>query len=208
MILQWCVLPPFLFLLNSRSFPSPFWESYDGYHSHSLFFPSCLTLNIHLFVHIFGASTPPLTYWLHYLSLVVPHSLAISNQGMWKHNLHVSENKHSCTSSVVLHAALKIQWNEDGKVLHEIKSALHFSLHCAYGVPSLHCAYGDLTPYLFDLVCSGAEGVSWLLWKAALSSWNCWQGLSCIGGSRWCSDNVGASWGTGKQSSWRLKSER
>lgn len=31
---------------------------------------------------------------------------------------------------------------------------------------------------------------------------------SCSGGSRWCSDNVGSSLGTGKQSSWRLKSQR
>lgn len=31
---------------------------------------------------------------------------------------------------------------------------------------------------------------------------------SCSGGSRCCSDNVGSSLGTGKQSSWRLKSQR
>lgn len=76
-------------------------------------------------MHIFGANTSPLTHRLHYLSLVVPHHPAISNfRECGKHNPYTSKNRHNCTSSVVLQAALMIQWNISGKVLHKIKSAL------------------------------------------------------------------------------------
>ena len=62
-----------------------------------------------LSLHIFGLNSPPLTQWLHWLSLATPHSLAISScKRYWKPNLHTSTNRPNCSSSAVLQAALKI----------------------------------------------------------------------------------------------------